>query len=208
MPAPGGCSLSMIWVSSQLIVGYYFERYRPIANGFSCSGAGAGIFIFAFLTSYMLPIIGWRNVLRMQVGFLFLILLMSIAFVEVPPTPVGVYNREGEDSSSEEYYGNFYVQNFIRFSKTSSYSKNRSLISLYEPPPKKQRCAKCCSCCRRKSAEPERKNYEEKSLIIKPTPMQRDDLFYTGRAEYEEPHSKETIEGKDIYLMGNDKDVG
>ncbi|KAH8337922.1 hypothetical protein KR067_009924 [Drosophila pandora] len=204
--AVGGCSLSMIWVSSQLIVGYYFERYRPIANGFSCSGAGAGIFIFAFLTSNMLPIIGWRNVLRMQVGFLFLILLMSIAFVEVPPTPVGVYNRESDETSSEEYYGNFYVQNFIRFSKSSSYSKNRSLVSIYEPSPKKRRCAQCCSCCRRNKNEPEHRNYE-RSLIIKPTPMQRDDLFYTGRAEYEEPHSKETIDGKDIYLTGNEKDT-
>ncbi|XP_070134620.1 monocarboxylate transporter 9 isoform X2 [Drosophila bipectinata] len=200
--AVGGCTLSMIWVSSQLIVGYYFERYRPIANGFSCSGAGAGIFIFAFLTNYLLPIIGWRNVLRMQVGFLLLILFMSIAYVEVPPTPVGVYNREVDESSSEEYYGNFYVQDFMRFSKESSYSKTRSLMSVYEPP-KKRRCAKCCSCCRVKKKDSEPHSFEEKTLIIKPTPMQREDLFYTGPADYDEPHSKENVDGKDIYLIGN-----
>ncbi|KAH8327148.1 hypothetical protein KR074_003916 [Drosophila pseudoananassae] len=205
--AVGGCTLSMIWVSSQLIVGYYFERYRPIANGFSCSGAGAGIFIFAFLTNYLLPIIGWRNVLRMQVGFLLLIMFMSIAYVEVPPTPVGVYNREVEESSSEEYYGNFYVQDFMRFSKESSYSKTRSLMSVYEPP-KKRRCAKCCSCCRVKKKVAEPNSFEETTLIIKPTPMQREDLFYTGPADYDEPHSKENVDGKDIYLIGNTKNVG
>lgn len=74
-------------MSSQLIIGYYFERYRPIANGLSCSGAGAGIALMAFLDSLMLVDNGWRNTLRLHAILLLVALLISFGYVKVPPTP-------------------------------------------------------------------------------------------------------------------------
>lgn len=79
----------MVWVSSQLIIGYYFEKYRPIANGLSCSGAGVGIMIFAYMNNMLVPALGWRNLMRLHVGFLVLVLLMGLTFVEVSPTKIG-----------------------------------------------------------------------------------------------------------------------
>lgn len=86
----GGPSLSMIWVSSQLIVGYYFEKYRPIANGISCSGAGTGVALFAYLNSILLPEIGWRNTIRVHTCFLVVVFILVIAYVEVTPSRIGV----------------------------------------------------------------------------------------------------------------------
>ncbi|KMY93818.1 monocarboxylate transporter 9 isoform X2 [Drosophila simulans] len=203
----GGITLSMIWASSQLIVGYYFERYRPMANGFSCSGGGAGIVLFTFLNSWLVPIIGWRNMLRTQAGLIMLILLMVVAYVEVAPTQVGLYHLPGSsETSSDEYYGNFYVHDYLRQSALTAGSK--SILSTYEPPPKKKGCAKFCpssNCCwrRRKKSE----NDEEQNLLIRPAPLEREDLFYTGPAEYEKPRSTENLDGKEFHLMGSDKNT-
>uniref|UniRef100_A0A1A9WSG2 Major facilitator superfamily (MFS) profile domain-containing protein n=1 Tax=Glossina brevipalpis TaxID=37001 RepID=A0A1A9WSG2_9MUSC len=102
----GGPSLSMIWVSSQLIIGYYFEKYRPIANGIACSGAGVGVALFAYLNSILLPEIGWRNTIRVHTCFLIAVLILGISYVEVAPTRIGVvrdpYFSESDTSESED----------------------------------------------------------------------------------------------------------
>ncbi|XP_043643224.1 uncharacterized protein LOC122613221 isoform X2 [Drosophila teissieri] len=204
----GGITLSMIWASSQLIVGYYFERFRPMANGFSCSGGGAGIVLFTFLNSWLVPIIGWRNMLRTQAGLIMLILLMVVAYVEVAPTQVGLYHfPDNLESSSDEYYGNFYVQDYLRLSAQTAGS--RSVLSEYEPPPKKHGCAKFCPCCTKSCGKRRKKpqNEEEHNLLIRPAPLEREDLFYTGPADYDQPHSKENLEGKEFHLMGSDKNT-
>lgn len=79
----------MIWVSSQLIIGYYFDKFRPIANGASCSGAGAGIMLFSYMNSTLVPLLGWRNLMRVHVGFLTAVLIMTLTFIEVAPTRIG-----------------------------------------------------------------------------------------------------------------------
>ncbi|KAH8348132.1 hypothetical protein KR084_004536, partial [Drosophila pseudotakahashii] len=207
----GGIFLSMIWTSSQLIVGYYFERYRPMATGFSCSGGGIGVIVFTFLYGWLVPIIGWRNMLRTQAGFILLILLMAIAYVEVAPTQVGLYHHPDlmVETSSEEYYGNFYVQDYMRLSTQTG--RSRSVLSTYEPMRQKKRgCAKFCPCwqkCCAKRPKKVQQEEEDRNLLIRPAPMERDDLFYTGPAEYEKPHSKERLEGKEIHLHKNTQQV-
>ncbi|EDV56001.2 uncharacterized protein Dere_GG20472 [Drosophila erecta] len=205
----GGFTLSMIWASSQLIVGYYFERYRPMANGFSCSGGGAGIVVFTFLNSWLVPIIGWRNMLRTQAGLIMLILLMVVAYVEVAPTQVGLYHfPDNLESSSDEYYGNFYVHDYLRLSTQNG--ESRSALNAYDPPPKRHWCTKFCPCCTNCCCGKRRKkpqNEDELNLLIRPAPLEREDLFYTGPAEYEKPQSKENLEGKEFQLMGSDKNT-
>ncbi|XP_017069158.1 monocarboxylate transporter 9 isoform X2 [Drosophila eugracilis] len=203
----GGFTMSLIWASSQLIVGYYFERYRPMATGFSCSGGGAGIVLFTFLNAYLVPIIGWRNMFRTQAGFVLLILIAAIAFVEVPPTQVGMYHHYDMDTSSDEFYGNFYVHDYMRLS--SQTTRSRSILSSYEPSTKKNGCARFCSCCTKCCPKQHRKEppEDEQNLLIRPAPLERDDLFYTGPAEYGKPHNTENLEGREVHLMGSDKNT-
>lgn len=83
----------MIWVSSQLIIGYYFERYRPIANGLSCSGAGAGIALLGFIDSMILVHYSWRQTLRLHAVLLLVALLLSFGYVKVPPKQIGIIEK-------------------------------------------------------------------------------------------------------------------
>lgn len=83
----------MVWVSSQLIIGYYFERYRPIANGISCAGAGAGIAVFSYLNFLLLPDYGWRNTIRFHSGLLLFVMLISLSYVKVPPKQIGIIDK-------------------------------------------------------------------------------------------------------------------
>lgn len=92
----GGPSLSMVWVSSQLVIGYYFDKHRPIANGVSCSGAGAGITIFSYMNYYLLPQIGWRNTIRLYATLLIIVFFISFSYVEVAPTRVGTLHNVSE----------------------------------------------------------------------------------------------------------------
>ncbi|XP_017836161.1 uncharacterized protein LOC108595439 isoform X2 [Drosophila busckii] len=204
----GGPGLSMIWVSSQLIISYYFERYRPIASGFSCSGAGLGIIFFSMLNSYLVTKIGWRNTVRVQVGFVLLLFLIVLAYLEVAPTPVGVVHRREQQSgsSSEEYYGNFYVHNFIREDATSQ--KSRAKLETYEPEERQRRWTCASPCCRKRTPKSEEQLSDgERNYLVRADPLQHDDLFYTGPADYDAPHSKERFEGKDLELMGSQKQI-
>ncbi|XP_034102187.1 uncharacterized protein LOC117566752 [Drosophila albomicans] len=209
----GGPGLSMIWVSSQLIIGYYFERYRPIASGFSCSGAGAGIFLFSIANSLLVVKFGWRNTIRFQVILILLITFMALAYLEVAPTPVGfLHNDHLTTSSSNEYYGNFYVHNFLVDDVSSR--RSHAVLENYEPPQQQGRCrrwaSRCLPCFRKKPVRGQHHRHaqsederSERNYVVRADPMQREDLFYTGPADYTTPHSVEQFEGKELELVGS-----
>lgn len=204
----------MIWVSSQLIIGYYFERYRPIASGFSCSGAGAGIFIFSITNSLLVCRIGWRNTVRVQVVLLLFILFIAMAYLEVRPTPVAVVHpNHVTDTSSNEYYGNFYVHYFLDDEPESS-RRSHPALETYNPTQRRQgrlrRWATCCSpCCCKSQQQVDRRSQseQERNFVLRADPMQHEDLFYTGPADYEQPHHKEQFDGKEFELVGSDAQV-
>ncbi|KAH8305930.1 hypothetical protein KR018_004601 [Drosophila ironensis] len=142
--------------------------------------------------------------LRVQVGVLLLILIMTIGYMEVPPTPVGVYNDEASDTSSHEYYDKFYVHDYLRF-VSRDVSPAPSVMSTYDPQ-QDTRSLKSLWTKKPVTNPSTPRNRSEHHLLIKPEPMQRDDLFYTGPADYEEQqHSKENLEGKEIILQGSDR---
>ncbi|XP_034476018.1 uncharacterized protein LOC117783002 [Drosophila innubila] len=208
----GGPGLSMIWVSSQLIIGYYFERYRPIASGFSCSGAGAGIFLFSITNSLLALSIGWRNTIRVQVILIVLIFFMALAYQEVAPTPVGVLRSDPmSTSSSNEYYGNFYVHNFL--GEDVSSKRSHAVLETYEPYERPGRVrrwiSRCSPCCVKKPTESDYRyplsddERSERNFVVRADPIQKEDLFYTGPADYDVPHNREQIEGKELELVGS-----
>lgn len=204
----------MIWVSSQLIIGYYFDRYRPIASGFSCSGAGAGIFIFSITNSLLVYRIGWRNTIRVQVVLILLIFFIALAYREVLPTPVGVVHPSRiTDTSSNEFYGNFYVHYFINDADDSS-KKSHPALETYNPPHPHPKGGffPCLPCCRKAKPKTDRayKSDDERSdrnYVVRADPLQREDLFYTGPADYDTPHSTEQFDGKEFELVGSEARV-
>ncbi|XP_023159925.2 uncharacterized protein LOC111592122 isoform X2 [Drosophila hydei] len=202
----GGPGLSMIWVSSQLIIGFYFERYRALASGFSCSGAGAGILIFSITNNLLEQQIGWRNTVRCQAVFIFLLFFVTLAYLEVKPSPVGVVHRFPDlSSSSSEYYGNFYVHNFL--SEDLSTRRSHPVLDTFEPNKKMTKRKRCtnfiCPCCA-KLDDDAKADSPEVNYVVRPDPMQRDDLFYTGPIDYDKPHHREQFDGKELELVGTE----
>ena len=51
----------MVYIPAILIVGFYFEKKRALANGIANSGSGLGAFIYAPLCHVLLMYYGWRG---------------------------------------------------------------------------------------------------------------------------------------------------
>ncbi|XP_067633178.1 uncharacterized protein Targ [Eurosta solidaginis] len=217
----GGPALSLIWVTSQLIIGYYFERYRPIANGVSCSGAGAGICVFSFMNAELCPRIGWRNTSRIHTGFLVCILFMATTYIEVAPTRIATVEKDEDTSSSDdsiELFSEVRYSEFYAPRLTVPKTMNRGfeqMIETYEPE-KVRKIERICPCCfRRKSTDaagrrgseaskPEdydddtvsRNTMGQKNYVLRVDPIEREDLFFTGPAVYASDEASRTASSR------------
>ncbi len=63
-----GIGVSMVYIPALLIVGFYFEKRRALANGIACSGSGVGVFAYAPLTRYLQDEFTWRGALLILAG--------------------------------------------------------------------------------------------------------------------------------------------
>lgn len=61
----------MVYIPAILIVGFYFEKKRALANGIANSGSGFGTFIYAPLSRLLLDEYSWRGGLLILAGIVF-----------------------------------------------------------------------------------------------------------------------------------------
>ncbi|XP_064477859.1 monocarboxylate transporter 9-like isoform X2 [Ornithodoros turicata] len=64
-----GFGLALCYVTSIVIVAYYFEKRRSLATGLAVCGTGIGTFVFAPLTIRLLDAFAWRGTLLLLAGF-------------------------------------------------------------------------------------------------------------------------------------------
>lgn len=64
----GGIGFCFIYMPSVIIVGYYFEKWRPLATGIALCGSGVGCFIMAPISQLLIEKFGWRGALLCQAG--------------------------------------------------------------------------------------------------------------------------------------------
>lgn len=64
----GGIGFCFIYMPSVIIVGYYFEKWRPLATGISLCGSGVGTFLMGPLSQYLIDTFQWRVALLFQAG--------------------------------------------------------------------------------------------------------------------------------------------
>lgn len=62
----GGLGYGMIYVPSVIVVGFYFEKWRPLATGISVCGAGIGGIVLPLILSFILKVSGWQNTFRIM----------------------------------------------------------------------------------------------------------------------------------------------
>lgn len=57
----GGIGFGLVYLPSVVIVNFYFEKKRAIANGITMCGSGVGTLIFTFITEPLLDYFGWKG---------------------------------------------------------------------------------------------------------------------------------------------------
>ncbi|CAL1273933.1 unnamed protein product [Larinioides sclopetarius] len=64
-----GLGLALCYVTSIVVVAYYFEKKRSLATGLAACGTGIGTFVFPPLTIYLLEQYCWQGTLVILAGF-------------------------------------------------------------------------------------------------------------------------------------------
>ncbi len=54
-----GCGLA--YASAVVIMGLYFEKYRPLAFGIALAGNGVGNMAFPYITTFIIDLDSWRG---------------------------------------------------------------------------------------------------------------------------------------------------
>ena len=75
-----GIGVSMIYIPALLIVGFYFEKKRALANGIANSGSGFGAFLYAPLCRFLQDEYSWRGALLILSGILLNCLVCAAMF--------------------------------------------------------------------------------------------------------------------------------
>jgi len=60
MQVCAGVGVGLLNLPSIVIVGFYFDKRRALANGIAICGTGIGTFVFAPLASYLVSEYGWK----------------------------------------------------------------------------------------------------------------------------------------------------
>ncbi|GFO32962.1 monocarboxylate transporter 12 [Plakobranchus ocellatus] len=112
----GGFGLGMMYLPCIVIVGYYFERRRGLANGLAVSGSGMGTFAFSPLAEYLLSEYNWQGALLIIAGLIFNGCICGILMrpLEAKPKPKSARKPPRE-------------KNLLDRLKESTQAKNRSV---------------------------------------------------------------------------------
>ena len=81
-----GAGLALSYVTSIVIVAYYFEKRRSLATGLAVCGTGFGTFIFPPLTIHLLDEYTWRGTLLIMSGFFLNIVVFGALMRDLPAT--------------------------------------------------------------------------------------------------------------------------
>lgn len=80
-----GFGLALCYVTSIVIVAYYFERRRSLATGLAMCGTGIGTFLFAPLTIQLLETFAWRGTLLILAGFFLNLVIFGALMRDLEP---------------------------------------------------------------------------------------------------------------------------
>lgn len=78
--AMAGIGYCMINLSSGLIVGFYFEKLRPIAMAISTCGSSFGVMVMFPVNTYLINLSGWRNTTLLHSGLFGLVYFIGMTY--------------------------------------------------------------------------------------------------------------------------------
>ncbi|RZB40362.1 MFS 1 domain containing protein [Asbolus verrucosus] len=89
----GGIGLGMIYLPAVVVVGYYFEKWRPLATSVALTGSALGIVFFPAILEGILIACDWRTKFKCITGGCFLCSFLALTYR--PLKPVSVLIKDG-----------------------------------------------------------------------------------------------------------------
>lgn len=80
-----GLGYGMMYVATTIVVGYYFERWRPLAIGIAVCGAGVGSVSLPPAMYHIVSILGWRKTYRIMGGLTLICLGTTATYHPLAP---------------------------------------------------------------------------------------------------------------------------
>ncbi|KAG5671992.1 hypothetical protein PVAND_002156 [Polypedilum vanderplanki] len=84
----GGIGFCFIYMPSVIIVGYYFEKWRPLATGIALCGSGVGTFVMGPISKILIDTFEWKVALLIQAGMILCCSVISLVYRPIEPTIV------------------------------------------------------------------------------------------------------------------------
>ena len=117
-----GLGMSMGYVTSVVIVAFYFENKRALATGLSVCGSGIGTFVFSPLTEFLIDTYGWRGTMMLWSGIIFNLVVCGALLRPLEFTP-----QERRQRALQKFERLSRTVSFTSFSNTAkSLSRNES----------------------------------------------------------------------------------
>lgn len=79
-----GTGFALMYVSSVVVVGLYFDRRRALAVGVASSGSGIGIFVIAAATGALLKVMSWRSISQIEAALMVLGIISGLTLRPLP----------------------------------------------------------------------------------------------------------------------------
>ncbi|KAI1293711.1 Monocarboxylate transporter 12 [Halotydeus destructor] len=106
-----GAGLALSYVTSIVIVAYYFEKRRSLATGLAVCGTGFGTFVFAPLTIFLMEKYSWRGTLLIMAGFFLNIIVFGSLMRDLPETDDDSISDRSCDYESDNYANEAFEHN-------------------------------------------------------------------------------------------------
>ncbi|XP_073246825.1 monocarboxylate transporter 10-like [Porites lutea] len=79
-----GFGSSLNYAPTMLVLGQYFQRHLPLANGIVTAGSGIGTLAMGPFYHFLLSNLGWKIMLRILSGFAFLMFVSALLYRPLP----------------------------------------------------------------------------------------------------------------------------
>lgn len=129
-----GFGLALCYVTSIVIVAYYFEKKRALATGLAVCGTGIGTFVFAPLIIVLLERYDWRGTLLILSGFFLNIMVFGSLMrdLEISSKELEVSDFESETESKR--YSEDGIESCDETDKVDGILRDRLCSSLVQLP--------------------------------------------------------------------------
>ncbi|KAK9694954.1 Major Facilitator Superfamily [Popillia japonica] len=132
----GGVGMGMLYMPSVIAIGFYFEKWRGVANSVSLCGSAVGSIAIPIIISVSMKDLNWRNKFRCFAGFTLFCALCTLLYKPLQPLEIQIDplpDKLSDDESDDDVFPYTTVKNklhnqaFRRMSgQTSIYSIRRA----------------------------------------------------------------------------------